>query len=384
MQQVSQALTDHQLMDLALRLGARFAGATGDNPAVGCVIARHHPNHTDILGIGWTQQGGRPHAERVALAEAGAAARGAIAYVTLEPCSHHGRSSPCAEALIEAGIARVVCAHPDPDPRVSGLGFAMLREAGILVETGLLEPVAHRNLAGFLSRITRGTPWLEAKMALSPDGMIGKQGVGNYPITGVEAKRHTHAMRARADAILVGVETVLVDNPSLTVRLPGLEHRSPLRVILDSKGRTPETSALVHGARDVPVMILTTGAISTEKALLLEDHGCTVHLVEADKEGRVDLDAALRLLGDRGINRLFAETGAKLAEALLTGAFVDEFHLYRGSKTVGEHGLKGLGDDPDAMLQAAGLSLERTKHAGTDRLQTYVRAASLSALYQRK
>ncbi|WP_319531463.1 bifunctional diaminohydroxyphosphoribosylaminopyrimidine deaminase/5-amino-6-(5-phosphoribosylamino)uracil reductase RibD [uncultured Cohaesibacter sp.] len=384
MQQFSQALSDRQVMELALRLGERSSGMTADNPAVGCVIVRHHENHTEIVGRGWTQIGGRPHAERVALAEAGEAARGATAYVTLEPCAHHGRSSPCSEAMIEAGIARVVCAHADPDPRVSGRGFAMLEAAGIKVEIGLLEASAHRQLAGFLSRIVRGRPWLEAKMALSPDGMIGKKGMGNYPITGSQAKRRTYALRARADAILVGVETVLADDPSLTVRLPGLEDRSPKRIVIDSRGRTPLDCELVRTACDIPTIILTTGAMPADTALQLEDLGCEVHLVAEDPSGRVDVTAALDELSGMGINRLFAETGATLADAMLSHGLIDEFHLYCGAKSVGEGGMPALGPDPLETLAEAGFEFDEARQAGDDCLQTFLRPASLAALYEKR
>ncbi|WP_180966863.1 bifunctional diaminohydroxyphosphoribosylaminopyrimidine deaminase/5-amino-6-(5-phosphoribosylamino)uracil reductase RibD [Cohaesibacter celericrescens] len=384
MHQFPNYISDEQLMGLALRLGRRGAGLTAENPAVGCVIVRHGKDGAVIVGRGWTQQGGRPHAERVALAEAGNRAQGATAYVTLEPCSHHGKSSPCAEALIEAGIANLVCAHPDPDPRVAGRGFALLTQHAIKTTTGLLEKQAHRDLCGFLSRTVRGRPWLQVKMALSLDGMIGEKNVGNFPITGPEAKARTYGLRARADAILVGVETVLVDDPSLTVRLSGLNEHSPIRIVLDSKGRTPLDSQLVQSANDVPVWIVTTGAIAADKALALESQGCQVLLVDQDANGHTDLTQTLDLLGEKGINKILAECGAVLSRALLNQSLVDEFFLYRSTKLVGENGLVALNGDPDKTLEHFGFTADRKETLGKDTMQVYIRANSLSELYKGK
>ena len=376
----SQQLSDERLMDLALRLGRRCAGSTAENPPVGCVIARQESQGTVIVGRGWTQRGGRPHAERVALAEAGEKARGATAYVTLEPCSHYGKTPPCAEALIEAGIARLVCAHPDPDPRVAGRGFAMLRENGIVVEVGLLQQGANRDLAGFLSRILRKRPWIQAKMAVSIDGMIGVSGVGNYPVTGAQAKKRTYGLRMRADAIMVGIETVLIDNPSLNVRSSGLEDNSPIRIILDSRGRIPLESQLVRSAHDIPVWIVTTGSIPADKALALEESGCRILLVDSDKEGRVDLPASMHRLAKEGVNRLFVECGATLSSSLLQKGLIDEFFLYQGSLEIGETGISALGGTPRATLKAAGLYQTGKEDMCKDLLQIYTRAQSLEEL----
>ena len=373
--------SDEQLMDLALRLGRRCAGATAENPAVGCVIARNNSGRMEIVGRGWTQEGGRPHAERVALAEAGERAREATAYVTLEPCSHTGKSSPCADALIEAGIARVVCAHPDPDRRVAGRGFEKLRNAGIAVDVGLMQDRAHRDLTGFLSRTVRNRPWLQAKMAFSRDGMIGIKGQGNYPVTGPQAKSRTYALRARADAILVGCDTVLIDNPALTVRLPGLEKRSPVRVVLDSKGRLPVETILVQSAKETPVWIVTTGQMRSDKAKVLEARGCVILRVDATPEGHVDLKMALEAIAERGINTVFAECGAKLADEMLKSGFVDEFFLYQGSELIGLNGLEALHGLPEKALSSAGFILEENCNMGQDKLKRFVRPQSLDALY---
>nr|WP_320142576.1 bifunctional diaminohydroxyphosphoribosylaminopyrimidine deaminase/5-amino-6-(5-phosphoribosylamino)uracil reductase RibD [uncultured Cohaesibacter sp.] len=381
MNDFSRSFSDEQLMDLALRLGRRGAGATAENPAVGCVIARNNAGRMEIVGRGWTQEGGRPHAERVALAEAGTRAREATAYVTLEPCSHTGQSSPCADALVEAGITRVVCAHPDPDHRVAGRGFEKLRNAGVSVDVGLMGKRARQELAGFLSRTVRKRPWLQVKMAFSSDGMIGLEGVGNYPVTGALAKSRTYALRLQADAILVGCDTVLIDDPALTVRLPGLERRSPTRVVLDSKGRIPVASNLVQTARDIPVWIVTSEQMPADKALKLQEYGCTLLCLNATASGHIDLKAALESLAERGINAVFAECGAKLGSELLQSGLVDAFFLYQGAGKIGAKGLLALGGQPEAALAAGGFILEENCKMGTDRLKRFVRPESLEALY---
>lgn len=367
-------------MGLALRLGKRGLGQTAENPAVGCVIVADKVAGEQIVGRGWTQPGGRPHAERMALAEAGEQARGATAYVTLEPCSHYGKSPPCALGLIEAGIKRVVCAHPDPDPRVAGRGLAMLREAGIETEMGMRQQEAFEDLSGFLSRIVRKRPWLQAKMAFSADGKIGKRGIANFPVTGPEAKKKTYGLRSRADAILIGAGTARIDDPSLTVRLPGLEGRSPIRVILDAKGTVPTRSKLVASAKQIPTWLVTTGAIPTDKALLLEDQGCKLIFAEQTINGHVSLLPALELLAQDGINRLFAEPGAELAQALVSENLIDEFMLYQSATSLGSDGLAALGGDPHGALLKAGLTAGQIEQMGADQMQRFVRAKNLPDL----
>ena len=381
MNSVLYSYTDDQLMDLALRLGRRGAGLTAENPAVGCVIVRTLDGRQKIVGRGWTQAGGRPHAERMALAEAGKLAREATVYVTLEPCSHTGKSSPCADALIEAGIAKVVCAHPDPDTRVAGRGFEKLRNAGIAVEVGLLQQTAHKDLAGFFSRTVRKRPWVQVKMAFSPDGKIGIKGQGNFPVTGALAKSRTYALRAQANAILVGADTVLVDDPSLTVRLPGLESRSPVRVVIDSKGRVPTSAQLAQSAKDVPVWIVTTDKMPSEHQTELEGLGCKVIMVTSKHDGHVSLPEALTALAAQGINVLFAECGAALGAEMISAGLVDEFFLYQGPKNVGSAGLIALDGEPEKVLREARFELEESITMGPDKLKRFVRPDSLKALY---
>ncbi|WHO72048.1 bifunctional diaminohydroxyphosphoribosylaminopyrimidine deaminase/5-amino-6-(5-phosphoribosylamino)uracil reductase RibD [Rhizobium sp. BT03] len=248
---------DESFMAAAIRLSRRHLGRTAINPSVGCLIVRDGV----VVGQAVTAIGGRPHAEPQALAEAGEAARGATAYVTLEPCSHHGKTPPCAEALIAYGVARVVISVTDPDPRVSGRGIAMLREAGIEVDAGVLEAEGRRSLAGYLTRQTKNRPYVTLKLAVSADGMIGRQGAGQVAITGSEARAEVQALRAETDAILVGIGTAISDDPLLTVRTPGLEAQSPVRIVLDPSLALPLTSKLVATAREVPVIVVASEEI---------------------------------------------------------------------------------------------------------------------------
>ncbi|ANL65243.1 riboflavin biosynthesis protein RibD [Rhizobium phaseoli] len=249
---------DEGFMAAAIRLSRQHLGRTATNPSVGCLIVKDGV----IVGQAVTALGGRPHAEPQALAEAGQLARGATAYVTLEPCSHHGKTPPCAEALIAYGVARVVISVTDPDPRVSGRGITMLRDAGIEVDAGVLEAEGRRSLAGYLTRQTKNRPYVTLKLAVSADGMIGRQGEGQVAITGPEARAEVQALRAETDAILVGIGTAISDDPLLTVRTPGLEAQSPIRIVLDPSLALPLTSKLVATAREVPVILVASENVS--------------------------------------------------------------------------------------------------------------------------
>jgi len=348
--------TDH--MRHALRLGRRTTGATGKNPAVGCVLVKDGR----VLATGWTAEGGIPHAEVRALELAGAAARGATAYVTLEPCCHHGRTGPCTDALIEAGIARVVTAMEDPDPRVQGRGHARLRDAGLAVETGLLAPEARRDLAGFVSRVTRSRPHVRLKLALSADGMIAAAPGLRTAITGDVANARTHLMRAQSDAIMVGVNTVKSDDPALTCRLPGLEHRSPLPVIVDGGLSTPLTSRLVAAARSRPLIILT--AANERNAGELARVGAEVVHCPQSAPGRIELRHGLEELAKRGVNRLFVEGGADLARQLMSAGLVDELALFVSPTALGTQGVRA-----DLDLNSFRKTLEET--LGKDVLRHY-------------
>jgi diaminohydroxyphosphoribosylaminopyrimidine deaminase/5-amino-6-(5-phosphoribosylamino)uracil reductase len=327
-------MNDHDHMRHALALGRRTMGATGKNPAVGCVLVKDDR----VIGVGWTQEGGIPHAETEALKMAGGRAAGATAYVTLEPCCHHGRTAPCADALVAAGVKRVLTSIEDPDPRARGRGHARLREAGVAVETGLLERQARRDLAGFLSRITRGRPYVVLKLATSADGMIAAAPGQRTVITGEEANLRSHLMRAKADAIMVGVGTVRSDDPALTCRLPGLEHRSPVPVIVDGGLTTPPGAKLLAAARSRPLLILAAASAGAGRELA--ERGAEIIRCLATEGGRIDLAYALEQLGGRGFNRLLVEGGANLALQLMTAGLVDEVALFKSKARLGEKGLK--------------------------------------------
>src|SRR5262245_27139160 len=334
--------SDETFMTLAARLGHRALGMTVENPPVGCVIVKEGV----IVGLGWTQAGGRPHAETEALRMAGEAARGATAYVTLEPCAHHGRTPPCAEALVAAGIGRVVAAFEDPDPRVSGNGFAILQRAGVAVDKDMEVPEARSDLAGFFTRTTKKRPYVILKLALSADCKIAEAPGVRTHLTGSEVKARTHLLRAQADAILVGLGTVLADDPDLTCRLPGLEERSPIRVVADSRLAMPKTSRLVTTAGQVPVWLIAVKAGRVAP-------GIEVLACRADPQGHVDLVDALEQLGERGVNRVLAEGGARLARGLLENGLVDEMLLFRSPKVLGPKGVEGFAGLPLDQVMAA-------------------------------
>lgn len=327
---------DLRYMRLALSLARRGLGRVWPNPAVGCVIVRDGR----IVGRGWTQPGGRPHAEVVALAQAGDAAKGATAYVTLEPCAHHGKTPPCAEALISAGIARVVCALGDPDPRVDGGGFDMLRAVGIAVTTGLCEDEARADQAGFLSRVTRGRPMLTLKLASSFDGRIATASGESQWITGPEARRHVHAMRASHDAVMVGAGTARDDDPSLTVRGLGVDHQ-PVRVVLSRHLDMPLDSQLARTAREVPLWICHGRRAAPELIAAWQGIGATLITVD-EVQATLDPGSVLQALGDRGLTRVYCEGGGGLAASLLGAGLVDELVGYGAGLAIGAEGRPSL------------------------------------------
>jgi len=328
-------MTDDLLhMRAALALARRGLGNAWPNPAVGCVLVKEGR----VIGRGWTQPGGRPHAETEALRRAGDAARGATAYVTLEPCSHHGRTPPCCEALAGAGIARVVMAMRDPDPRVNGRGLAMLRGAGIAVEEGLLEPEARALNAGFFRRIQAGMPVVTLKLASTLDGRIATASGESRWITGEAARREVHALRARHDAILVGSGTVLADDPDLTCRIPGMERVPMLRVVADARLRTPPAAQLVQGAQVAPVLIITAPGHPPAAQAPFIAAGADIVTVPAHAAGGLDLPSLLRALGRRGVTRVLAEGGAGLAAALLRHGLVDRLVWFHAPAVMGGDG----------------------------------------------
>ncbi|WP_406721142.1 bifunctional diaminohydroxyphosphoribosylaminopyrimidine deaminase/5-amino-6-(5-phosphoribosylamino)uracil reductase RibD [Thioclava litoralis] len=336
---------DERFMRLALSLARRGLGNTWPNPAVGCVLVKGGV----IVGRGWTQPGGRPHAERRALAQAGAAARGATAYVTLEPCSHYGKTSPCSLALIEAGVARVVSAQTDPDPRVAGRGHAMLRAAGIAVTEGTSEPEARALQSGFLSRIEHGRPWLALKLATSFDGRIALSNGQSQWITSAQARAHVHALRAEFDAVMVGGETARADDPLLTVR-NFTPVQQPVRVVAASRLDLPR--ARLAGSLDQAPLWLAHGPQAPEQACAYwQGRGANLFQVPL-AEGGMDPHALLQALGAAGLTRVFCEGGGRFAAALMRAGLVDELIGFTAGMVLGGDGRAAIG--PMGIAQLAG------------------------------
>jgi len=367
---VSKA-ADQRFMQLALTLGRRGQGRTWPNPAVGAVAVKDGV----IVGRGWTQPGGRPHAEPEALARAGEAARGATLYVTLEPCSHVGKSPPCADAIIAAGIARVVSAIEDPNPEVAGQGHARLRAAGITVDIGLGATEAARDHAGHFRRIRDKRPHVILKLAVSSDDKIGATGRKPVAISGEAARTRVHLLRAQCDAILVGIGTVRADDPLLTCRLPGMEARSPVRVVLDRSLRIPGASRLVHSARETPLWVMTSSLSEAPAAMKLGAAGAQVIRVAttATPPG-LDLLAVLHALADKGITRLLVEGGARVASSFVAAGLVDEVWLLRGPDAIGAEGVAALDALPlTSITQSPGFRVRASESLQKDTLTIYER-----------
>ncbi|GBD49035.1 riboflavin biosynthesis protein RibD [Methylopila sp. Yamaguchi] len=345
------AESDARWMAVALALARRGLGRTAPNPSVGAVLVSPAGY---VVGRGWTQPGGRPHAETMALAQAGEAAAGATLYVTLEPCSHHGRTPPCVDALVAAGVARVVAALRDPDPRVDGRGVDRLRAAGVAVAIGGCGRVALRIAAGHVRRVTLGRPHVTLKLAVSADDKVALAGRRPVAITGEASRGRVHMMRAEADAILIGIGTALADDPALTCRLPGMADRSPCRVVLDSNLRLPLTSRLVATCHEVPTWVVAAVDAPVEAELALRAAGCDVMRVERGPDGRLSLPRALKLLALRGVTRLMVEGGPTIAAGLLDADLVDEAVVARGPATLGSDAIGALEGRPlGALTEAA-------------------------------
>lgn len=356
---------DRRFMAAAIRLSRRNLGLTATNPSVGTLIVRDGV----IVGSGVTAVGGRPHAEPQALAEAGEQAAGATAYVTLEPCAHHGRTPPCAEALVAAGVTRVVGAASDPDPRVSGRGYAILRAAGIEVVEGILAAEARDMLAGYLTRSVSKRPEVTLKLAVSADGMIGRRGEGQVVITGPVSRRQVHMMRAETSAILVGIGTALADDPELTCRLPGLEARSPARIVLDAALRLPPASKLAATARRVPVLLAASVEADEARRQALADLGVGFLAVELH-DGRIALPELLEDLGAQGYMTLMVEGGAETARHFLDEGLVDRIALFTGPQAIGEG---GVASPVSVATVPAGFRPVRQARFGDDLYNEYAR-----------
>ena len=362
---------DQRFMQLALTLGRRGQGRTWPNPAVGAVVVKDGV----IVGRGWTQPGGRPHAEPEALKRAGEAARGATLYATLEPCSHFGKSPPCADAIIAAGISRVVSAVEDPNPEVAGQGHARLRAAGIKVDIGLCAAEAAYDHAGHLRRIRDKRPHVILKLAVSSDDKIGAAGRKPLAISGEAAKARVHLLRAQCDAILVGIGTVQADDPDLTCRLPGMKARSPVRVVLDRSLRIPGTSRLVHSARETPLWVMTSNLSEAPAAMKLGAAGAQVIRVAATSTPPgLDLPAVLHALSEKGITRLLVEGGARVASSFVASGLVDDVWLLRGAEAVGADGVAALDALPlTSITQSPAFHVRASESLQKDTLTIYER-----------
>lgn len=362
--------TDTRYMRLALSLGRRGQGQCWPNPAVGCVIV----SEGRIVGRGWTGSGGRPHAERVALDQAGAAARGATAYVSLEPCAHHGATPPCAEALIEAGVARVVAPLEDSDARVSGQGFAMLRQAGVEVTTGVLAEEAAADHAGFFRKATAGRPRVTLKLASSFDGRLATASGHSQWITGPQARRWVHGLRARHDAVMVGAGTVRADDPSLTVRGLGPVHQ-PVRVVVSRRLDLPQDGQLARTAGEVPVWLCHGPDADAGQQAAWKGFGA--RLLPCALSGRqVDPASICDALGAQGLTRVFCEGGGALAASLLSAGLVDELVGFTAGFAVGAEGLPSVGAMGISTLdEACRFDLAELRPVGGDVMHRWVRAS---------
>ena len=324
---------DRRYMAAAIRLARHHIGLTGTNPSVACILVRIFNGLSRIVGIGVTDLGGRPHAEIIALEEAGEQASGATAYITLEPCAHHGMTPPCAGELASAGIARVVTAYIDPDNRVNGKGHAMLRDAGIEVIEECLAHEARELMAGYLSLKSVNRPRVLLKLAVSEDGFLGVRDSGPSAITGEIVRSQVHLMRAASDAILVGVGTIAEDNPLLTCRLPGMTSRNPLRFVLDPHARTNVNCALVRSALQTPVFIVCSPDAPVSRQESLRKHGCQTIFVRTHQD-KIVLPELLSNMAERNIGTLMVEGGAKIAQSFLDSGLVDDIALFVGKKKI--------------------------------------------------
>ncbi len=359
---MSDGAADRHWMKAALALGRRGLGGTAPNPSVGCILV----NGGRVVGRGWTQPGGRPHAEAEALRRAGTAARGATAYVTLEPCAHRGRTPPCADALIEAGVARVVAALEDPDSRVAGLGMAKLAAAGITVESGVCAEPAIDDLGGYLMRQRAGRPRFSLKLATSLDGRIATAGGDSKWITGAPARTRGHALRAGHDAVLIGIGTALADDPMLTCRLPGIE-RQAVRIVLDSQARLPAESRLVRTAAEHPVLQFT--ATEAPNATPVRRFAGP-----ADNAGRPDLHAVAATLGAEGLNDVLVEGGGQVAASLMRADLADRLYWFRAGAVLGGDARPAVGSlGLDRLADANRWQVQSREPCGDDLLEIWRR-----------
>ena len=359
-------------MRLALHLGERNLGRTWPNPSVGAVIVSFQNENTPvILAQGITQPGGRPHAERVALTHLKGQAKNSTLYVTLEPCSHFGKTTPCVDAILEAGVARVVCAVRDPDPRVSGRGLEKLRTHGVAVTEGILQKEGYRLHEGHINRVTQNRPFVTTKIAMSRDGYAASRISGRIQISCPQMMQRVHMMRAKTDAIMVGINTVLIDDPLLTVRLSGMEKFSPVRIVIDSHLRLPLTSQLVKTAEQFPLWVLCSSHITKDRLASLKDRGVRVFVVSGKGES-VDLTRALPQLAEAGLTTIFCEGGPSVLSSLAQNDLIDRFILSEGVLSIGNEGVPALLPVTQQAVEDH-LRLSVLETVGTDSLRIFER-----------
>lgn len=362
---------DARFMSLALTLGRRGLGQTWPNPSVGAVVVA---DDGTIAGRGVTQPGGRPHAETEAINRTGTRAKGSTLYVTLEPCSHHGKTPPCVDAVLAAGISRVVSAIEDPNPEVAGRGHKLLRDAGVTVDVGIGAEEARRDHAGHFRRVRDGRPYVVLKLAVSGDDRVGLAGRRPVQISSDAARARVHMLRAQHDAIMIGIGTALTDDPQLTCRLPGMLRRSPVRIVLDSQLRLPQASALASTARDIPLWVFCSDEAPGIARSALEGRGGDVFGVPAIAR-KLDLSATLKTIAGRGITRLLVEGGPMIAASLVAADLADEVILVRSQNLIGYTGIDALEGMPlGTITQSPRFHLRDSEAVGTDTFEFYERA----------
>lgn len=366
--------SDALFMQIACDLARRGLGTTAPNPSVGALVVRSG-DMPEVLARGWTSPGGRPHAEIVALEKLGHQAKGCTLYVTLEPCSHHGKAPPCADAIIAAGITRVVCTIEDPDPRVSGQGIARLKQAGVEVVTGILAEQGKQIAQGHISRCTQNRPFVQLKLAVGSDGRIPRGDGKPVWITGPEARAHGHLLRAQADAILVGSGTMRADDPSLTCRLPGMKGHSSIRVVLNRDASALEGSQLLASVDDTPVWLITSDQHVSQAQQTYGNNGIEIIGVPSNGEnGLLDLKAMLNALAERSITRLLVEGGPQIATQFWQNNLIDELVIYSAAEPAGTDALVPF--DPhgiEAVTRSEQFELSEERAIGPDTLHRYVR-----------
>ena len=365
---------DEKWMGLALRLARRGLGNVYPNPSVRCILVKENR----VVGRGWTQKGGRPHAEVMALRQAGEASQGATAYCTLEPCAHFGKSAPCCDALINAGVSSVVVAMRDPDPRVDGRGLEKLKRSGIKVKEGICSEQALKIMEGFLSVVRTGSPVITLKIAMSIDSRISTKNGESKWITGEASRKYGHLLRANHDAILTGIGTIITDNPRLDCRLKGLEERSPVRVLLDTNLRVSMNSNFVGMARDKDTFLFTSVKTDEAKREKLVALGLKVVTLCVDEDGQLPVRKCLKVLAKNGITTILIEAGGQVASSLVRHDLVDKLIVYRAPIVIGGDGIAACHPiGVEGLDDAKKFNLQKLQEIDGDIMEFYNRHAKV-------